>query len=376
MILGIAEDFSSNVSLDSELKSIPSSGMYLNSGVHPSITVENLLLFLPSLDITPTDWAVGTTYGVFSDSRNRADIVTHDSKIYQSIQAGAGNTPNSSPLFWLETNIESLRIKSFISKVKDKVYSDLRLTRRIVNNQYLYEIGRSINTVTLPNDYAAWVFESKGSDYTSMRLNEVSFQKKSVTPVNLYVINQGVLITTLSITPSNGIVEFKRLDYTFKGKGQWIFAIDSTDVETSGFSVDPLRYKGFVPYTATGIGSAPESADYSYNTTGNGLSFNISTFLDSETYILNNMSEFGNYIRATFEYMVFQMFLHNSSNRNNVQQRIQMNNELLIAEVKNINAETVVKRYLDEKKLALSELKRSFDKEIGYDNFNITMGTI
>ncbi len=373
MILGVAEDFSSNVSLDSELKGVPTSGMFLNSGVHPSITLDNLLHFLPSLDVTPTAWSDVTNYTVFAESRNRSDLVTKESKIYQSIKAGINQTPGSAPTYWLETNLSSLRIKTFILKVQDRVYSDLRITNRIVDNQYLYEIGK--NTINLSNDYAALVFEPKGSDYISIRINEISLQKKSTTPVSLYVINQGVLIDTLEITPSNGIVEFKRLDYTFKGKGKWIFAIDATDVESSNLSVDPLKYKGFVAYTATGIGDTPEDADYSFQTAGNGLGFNITSFIDSSTYILNNMSEFGNFIRATLEYMVFTVFLHNSSNRENLQKRIQMNEALLLAELKELNGDTVVKRYTTEKNLSIDILKRSFDNQLGFDEFEVELGT-
>lgn len=374
MILGLAEDFSSNITLDSELKTIPSSGLFLNSGVHPSVTVDNLLHFLPILDITPTLWDISTDYNIFSESRNRNDLVTYESKIYQSIKVGVGQQPNIAPTYWIETNIESLRLKNFVQKVKDKVYTDLKLTKRLVNNQYLYEVGK--NTINLEGDYAAWVFESKGSDYTSIRINEISFQKKSTTPISLYVINQGILIDTLTITPKNGIVDFERLDYTFKGKGKWIFAIDSTDVESNNYNIDPLKYRGFVAYTATGIGLSPEDAEYTYKTTGNGLGFNITTFLDSDTYILNNINEFGNYIRATFEYMTFQMFLHNPSNRDNLQQRIQMNNQMLIAEIKDTKVDTVVKRYLDEKKEAINQLKRTFDTGIGFDDYKVKVGTI
>ena len=369
MILGIAEDFSSNITLDTELKDIPSSGMYLNSGVHPSITLENLLHFLPNLDIVPNDWEIGTTYGVFNETRNRKDLVTHNSKIYQSIKSGVGQDPTTETTYWLETNLESLRLKNFIQQVKDRVYSDLRLTKRLINNQKVYEVGK--NTVQLPNDYAAWIFEPKGSDYTSIRINQISFQKKSTTPVNLYVINQGILIDTLVITPSNGIVKFETLDYTFKGEGQWIFAIDSTDVETNNYSIDPLKYNGFVAYTANGTGSTPEDAEYSFNTTGNGLGFNITAFLDSSTYIDNTFSEFANYIKATFEYMVFQMFFHNSSNRDNIVQDIQMSSGNLIAELKDLKADTIVKRYNDEKKETIKLMKRSFDTQLGFNKYEV-----
>jgi len=374
MILGIAEDFTSNVHLDTQLKDVPSSGLFLNSGVHPSITVNNLLHFLPNLDINVTAWNLASTYGVFSDSRNISDVVSYNSKLYQSIKStNLNQQPDTATTYWIETNEDSLRLKSFIFKVKDKVYSDLRLTKRLVENEYLYEIGES--TITLPDDYAAWIFESKGSDYTSFRINEISFQKKSSTPVNLYVINQGVLIDTKIITPNNGTVSFSRLDYSFSGKGRWIFAIDSTTVESNTYSIDPLKYSGFVAYTASGVGISPETATYTNKTTGNGLGFNISAYLDSSSYILNNINEFGNYIRATFEYMVFQMFLYNSNSQINSEQRI-MNKDLLTTEIMRLDANTVVSRYIKEKKIALNSLEKTFDRNIGVKDFKIKVGTL
>lgn len=374
MILGIAEDFSNEVCLDNELKGVPSSGMYLNSGVHPSITLDNLLHFLPFLEIQPEVWDITKTYTIFETSRNRSDLVSYNSKIYQSIKAGVGQNPATETTYWVETNLESLRLKTFIYKVKDKVYSDLKLTKRLINNQYLYENGK--NTITLPNDYAAWVFEPKGSDYTSIRINEIALHKKSTTPVSLYIINQGVLIDTLTVTPKNGVIDFDTLDYTFTGKGKWMIAIDSTEVQSNNYSINPLKYKGFVAYTANGIGASPESAEYSYNTTGNGLCFNISAFLDSTSYIDNNLTEFGNYIRATFEYMVFQMFLSNSNNQSSLQQRVQMDKEMLIAETKNIKIDSVVKRYLDAKIVASKQLKRTFDTQIGFNDYEAKMGVL
>ena len=190
MVLGISEDLTSNVTLDSELASIPNSGIYLNSGVHPSITVENLLDFLPKTIFNFTAWSDTTNYGVFSVSRNKRDLVSANDKIYQSIKAGTNNEVTDAE-YWLETNIESLRIKTFIQKVQDRVYSDLNLNKRLVNSQYLYEEGD--HSITLPNDYAGWMIQPKGSDYVSFRVNEISLQKDGTTPVNLYILNQKTL---------------------------------------------------------------------------------------------------------------------------------------------------------------------------------------
>ena len=372
MVLGISEDFTSNETLDSQLKS-STSGLYLNSGVHPSITVDNLLNFLPILDSVTEAWDNGKTYGLYS--RNKDDLVVYSSKIYQSIKAtNLNQNPSTETAYWLETNLASLRLKSLVQRVKDKVYADLNLTRRLVNNQAIYEVGEDVKT--LPNDYAAWVFEPKGSDYVSFRINQISFQEESTTPVNLYVINQGVLVDTLTITPSNGIVEFKDSGYVFSGKGKWIFAIDSTDVLVGNGFVDPLKYDGFVVYTASGIGASPQGAEYSYGTSGNGLGFNITTYLDSAIYIDNNVNEFANFIRATFEYVVFEMYLHNPNNMSNLNARIQMDKEILIQELKNIKANTIARRYESQKTRAINQLQKTFDMQIDDNELGIVMTTI
>jgi hypothetical protein len=375
MILGIAEDFTNTTSLDSQLTSIPDSGMYLNSGVHPNITIDNLLNYLPNVDYTFTAYNAGTTYGKFDDSRAFTDIVIDSSIIYQSISASnTGNTPASSPSNWQVTTIESLRLKAFIQKVKDRVYSDLRLERRLVDSQYLYTEGDT--DVTLPNDYAAWVFEAKGSDYTSIRINEISLQANTASPVDIYIVNQEALVTTLSITPNNGALEFTDFDYTLTGKGKWIVAIDSQSVKTNGYTIDPLNFDGFVAYTATGTGASPQAATYTYGTTDNGLGFNVSSFFNSTNYIDHNFLEFGSYIRATFELMCFEMFLANSHNRSNREQRNLFNEQLLIAELKEMSTDSVIKRYTKEKKKAITQLEKTLDRNINDNNFEVTYSSI
>jgi hypothetical protein len=361
MVLGISEDLTSNVTLDSELTSIPSSGIYLNSGVHPSITVENLLEFLPKTVFNFTAYDNATSYGVFSITRNKKDIVSHDGKIYQSIKSGSGNAVTDTD-FWLETNIESLRIKTFLQKVQDRVYSDLNLNKRLVNSQYLYENGEHLST--LPNDYAGWMIEPKGSDYVSFRVNEISLQKDGTTPVNLYILNQKTLLDTITVTPNNGQLNFKPVDLVLQGKGEFKLVIDSTDIYRGNGSIDPLKFNGFVATTVNGTGDAPENAKYTYNTTGNGIGLNLSAFLDATSYIEDNLEQIAGYIRVTFELMCFEMFLHNSNNRSNRSQRIQMRDEFLIAELKDMQNETVIRRYHREKKRAIESIERTFDTQL------------
>jgi len=364
MKYGFTEDFSSQVTLDAELMALPDSGLYLNSGVHPSITINNLLSFLSFEDFTFVNWNNATTYGVYTTTRSRSNIVHHEGKYWQSLLPNNINkNPDDEPTYWLETNLDSLKLKNFIFKVENKVYSDLRLTKRLINNQYIYDVAGDTE-VLLPNDYSAWVFEPKGSDYATITINQISIQKSGTTPLNLYVINQGVLVDTLEITPSDGIVDFKNLGYSFRGQGKWIFAIDSTEVFLKYGFIDPLQYDGFVCYTATGIGNDPETATYSYGVSGNGIGFNVSVSLDSQVYIDNNMALLGNFVRATFELMTLEMFLYNSENRGNRSQQIQLDKDNLIAETKSLDMNTVARRYTSELANAKRVIAKTFDTQL------------
>ena len=119
MILGISEDWTRDITLDSALKSVPSSGLYVNKGVHPSITLDNLLSFLPNTVFTFVAWSSETTYEVFLTDYKKTNIVTKDGKVYQSIAVtNLNQDPATQTGYWLETNIESLRLKVFLKSVE------------------------------------------------------------------------------------------------------------------------------------------------------------------------------------------------------------------------------------------------------------------
>ncbi len=380
MILGIAEDFSlkESIVLDSELKGTPTSGLYANTGLHPSVTVGNLVDFLPKLNFGFKAWDSSTAYAPFLESKDRNNIVKEGNKIYQSILAGTDKDPDTETTYWLETNIESLKLKVFLESVRDKVLSDLNLTKRLINNQFIYENGDIAKT--LPNDYAAWVFEPKGSDYVAIKVNQISLQKTGTTPINLYVINEGTLVETITdLTPNEGKLNFQDHPIVMSGKGRWYLAIDSTDVIVGDATIDPLRFDGFVAYTATGVGAAPETAEYDYQRQGNGIGLNISAYLDSSLYVTNNISEFGNFIKAAFEFMVFQTFQANPNNRSNRSERLQLEDDVLLAELKRFDGDTVVSRYYRERKRAIKALEKTFDTQLSdntKDRFKIRTGSV
>ena len=369
MVLGIAEDYSTEITLDSQLTSVPESGIYANSGIHPSITVGNLLAFLPKIDIVPSIWDYTKNYGKYETLRSKDALCTRTNNIYQSLKTPNQNqNPVTQTAYWLQTNAESLKLKSFLDKVRDKVYSDLMLTKRLINNQYIYEVGET--EINLPNDYCGWVFEPKGSDYVTIKINQISIQKSGTTPISLYVINQGVLVDTLTITPSNGKVAWQDLFYTFKGQGKWHFVIDSTQVISNNGYIDPLQYDGFVAYTCVGIGNSPEGSTYAYGNSGNGLGFNVSVYLDSNTYIENNITQFAPLVRATFEYMAFQMMASNSYNTSELAQRIQQDKKMLQMEILDTNpaVNSSVNRYEKALRQAKDILNKTFDTQLSDDD--------
>jgi hypothetical protein len=366
MVLGFVEDFTTETEiLDEELKLNAKSGIALNSGVHPSITLNNLLQFLPLPEFKLNEYDAEVEYNNYSNSLSRKDVVSFNGKIYQcKVDGTTGMDPGDSSV-WFETNRESLILKSFIQKVKDRILSDLKLSKRLINSQYLYNGGS--HEVDLQGDYSAMVFEAKGSDYISFTINEISLQALTVFPVNMYVINQNQIVDTIVLHPENGSLKFEKINYSFSGFGSWVFAIQSQKVLSNYGWIDPLRYDGFICYAATGRGINPADCRWSESTSGNGLGFNISISLDSDKYVDFNFMNFTSYFKATFELIALQGFLHNSNNRSNRTTKEQLDKELLMYETKEMESNTVARRYFSTMKEAKRVIEKTFDTQLYLD---------
>jgi hypothetical protein len=343
------------------------------------VTIDNLLSILPSLTQTFTAYNALTTYSKFETSRKRVNIVTYESKIYQSVvDSNLGHTPSTSPLFWLETNLQSLKIKSFVWSVNDNVTSALALNRKLIENQFIYNLGS--NLTTLSNDWSGWAFEPKGSDYVKIRINQISLQANTDQPVNLYVINQGVLKETIVLNPNNGLLEFENVGYTISGKGRFLFVFESQDVLSDNAFNDPLKYEGFICYPVNGIGAIAKDAVYTESSNSNGLNFNVSSFLDSSLYIDNNSVDFAKFYQAQFELDFMKMASTNSNAESNREQR-NMNNDrtqsLIATESLNNELNTVARNYNYQKKAAIESVNKTFDKFLQTPKgWNVTRRTL
>lgn len=368
MVLGIAEDYTTGgkVILDEELKN-PSSGIFINRGVSPVVSLRNLLQFLPFETTTFDDWDNSKDYFVY-DSVDTKDIVVDGGVVYQCIKDNKGLKPSEDKEHWIPTNLESLKIKSFMERVKDRVFSDLNLTKNLINNQYIYDVGDK-SDYQIPNDFTGFAFDSKGSDYTVIRINEICVESDTVgDEIKIYVINQGLLIDELTVKTDKGRVLFDFVDYEFKGKGEVIFVIDKQIVRKGVGNIDPLRFDGFTVRTVNGIGDDPATAKYSTSNSGNGMGFNISVFLDSESYIKNNSRELANYYRATFEYMAYELFMYNPDSRSNKTTKSIPSDDVLYNEITSKEGDTVASRRVREKDKMINSIRKVFDTQLDNNN--------
>lgn len=365
--LTFAPDFSSDLALDSQLTGASLSGLFWNRGVHPIVTVNNLISILPFVDfLTIGEYDNGKTYSDYLSSKDKTDIVSYDSIVYQSlVDSNVGNQPDVSPTEWLPTNKESLALKSFIWSVEENVKSELGLQKSLIENQFIYNIGK--DTLSLPNDYSGWVFEPRGSDYLDIVINQICLQAFTTDDTSLYVVNQGVLIDTLTLHPVNGVLQFENLGYTISGKGKFYFVFLSQNVKSSSPSVDLLRYDSFVAYPVTGSGLTPEDASYSIFSSGNGLNFNVSVVKNPSNYVDNNLIYFSRLLQVQFEIDAIRMILANANNRSNSEERNLdtggYNQSVLYNEITNVDSWTIARKH----QKALQEAKAAID--MAYDKF-------
>ena len=263
-----------------------------------------------------------------------------------------------------------------------RVLADLKLTKRLVDQQYIYSVGDVINdtAIALSGDFSGIALEFKGSDYVDIKINEIALQAPTGSPVSLFVVNQGQLIDTITLNPTaDGRLTFEaQTNKILSGqKGRWVLAFPSQDVFNNSSYVDPLKFDGFVAYTVNGTGASAQAAEYNINTIGNGLNLNISAYTNTSQYVTDNLQYFGNYFQAMFELTALQMYLQNANNRSNRQERIQMSTPLLEVEVMDLQRATIAAKVKRERKQAVKQLEKTFDRELSdNDNFEITINSV
>jgi hypothetical protein len=363
MILTIAEDFTSEVVLDSQLTDASDSGYYLNRGVDPCLTLENLLEFLPQLSKTPAIYSSLTTYGSFEATRKFSNVVLSSNKMYLSLKANNLNkTPASNPDYWLETNIESLRIRAFLWSVNDNFISSLGLNKRLIESNKKYFVGEDLHTPE--GDYFGWCIQPRFSDYVKIKVNKIALQAVTTDPVNVYVVNNNTLITTLTVTPTNGNFSFVDLNYEFLLAGKTYFLVDSQQVKTDDSVLFDSFHNSFVAFPVTGVGNTPADCEKSQTFNYNGFSLDISTYLASDEYVSTNINLLGRFYQKQAEMDFLKIVL---TNPNSVQSHISrnqqagINSQIVATQILELGMNTVAKEYQDEKKIAVAAINKTLD---------------
>ena len=363
MILTFAEDFTSDVVLDSVLTGVPTSGDYFSGYVHPIVNVSNLVSLLTVQSYAFADYVANTTYGKFVTTQKRTDIVLSSSIVYESlITANIGNTPASNSTKWQATNIESLRLKAFIALSKKNMLSALNLNRQLIDSQFIYNVGE--DAITPSGDFIGWAIEPKGSDYVKIVINQIALQATTTNEVTMTVVNQGVVKTTIPLTPVNGVLEFEDIGYTLFGKGIFYFVIAKREVRSQSAFNDPLKYQGFTMYPVSGTGATAQAADYGFSSIGNGINWNISAYLDSTQYTTNNLINYAKLLQAQFELDFLRMAVTNYNDQSNSNERnvsyVQVQRAYF--ETIDLQSDTVARRYNFQLKNARRALNRPYDK--------------
>jgi hypothetical protein len=252
--------------------------------------------------------------------------------------------------------------------------SALNLTRKLIENQYIYNVGE--DTVALTGDFSGWVFEPKGSDYVKIRINQIALQANTASNVSLYVVNQGVLVTTLTLHPVNGVLTFESVPYEITAKGRTVLAFPSQSVRSQSGYNDPLKYDGFVCYPVTGTGATAAACDWTIGSCGNGLNFNISAYMDSATFVTNNEVDFAKFTRAQFELDFLRLLTANANVRANRDERALSGMDRLYFEISDLQNDTVARRYNALLRETKGTILKTFDRAFRTEGLDVEIGTI
>lgn len=366
MVISLVDDFSIQINLDSELLAIPESGLFINAGSHPSVNLENLLAFLPNKDITFSAYDSNTSYSKYSTSRNKSNIVIHNDTIYQSLEdSNLGNEPTAEASEWMETNIDSLRLKAFIHDVEQRVKIDLGMVKRIINSVKIYE--EADRSISISEDFIGLQFEFKGTNYANISINRIFIQAVSAGLKTISVLHDGIEVNTIEVT-GDPERTWEDVIYTIDKRGVWQFVIPAEDVRVGNGYIDSLSYDGVIVSTIKGTGDTTETADFSVVNSGVGMGFDLTVFKNADEFFSDNLDDMGELLRATFEYLTFQMFLHNPNNVSNRAQRLQMQEELLIAEIKSLDGDTIASRYNNALKTAKRVIAKVDDTQLSNES--------
>lgn len=182
-LVGFSQNYRKDVDrLDADLcTSI--AGSYINQQAHPLLTMENINLLLDifrNTDVVAYDAAQPYVVG---------DIVVSVNLIYYCIQAGAGQTPASKPLYWTKTNLISAymrRTRLFAcNNLFESVFSERKLHmigKTTLTDTSLYDgTGSLANTIPNLSRFVGFMISPKNKD-TVINISSIGLQLSAPAP--------------------------------------------------------------------------------------------------------------------------------------------------------------------------------------------------
>lgn len=358
-MIGFKHDFTTDAFLDKEILKNSSDFCCLNENA-PLLTLANILDFLPKIEINFSIFSINKTYFSFAETQDYNSILTYNGELYQCIATSIGNLPTDEN-FFIKTNLDSIRLKSYINNVLEKVKEDLQLSYNLIENQSIFPSNLNMKYTPI-NDKIGVSFEKRGSDYISIIINEFSaYADVNDNTFNLYHYLNNSLKKTISINNSfSNEYQTNFINLELNEKGSHVLAIDKRPMFNSNKQINPLRYDSFIYNNVELTNGRFVRSSVSCN----GIGVNVSTALKSDLFLKHNLKLFHRFLKATFEYLFYQTILINSNKRINSNTRLLFDEKLLLSELKNKDTDSVLNRYLKEKDLALSLMKKTFDKQI------------
>lgn len=133
-LIGFERSYNSNYpDVDTDLQE-SSSGIYVNNGLHPLLTYDNIWAIAEHFDkVTVKAYASGSTY-------RTNDIVKEGTDIYQSLQDVNNNhTPSTSADWWRKTNLMS----AYFRRLYDGAV--LKLVNQLMTEKKVNEVAKSLH---------------------------------------------------------------------------------------------------------------------------------------------------------------------------------------------------------------------------------------
>lgn len=372
--------------LDSDLTGISKSKRYFNTGVHPSISLENIEAFLPLLSTyTIADYVAGTTYDNYNNTFSLNDVVLDSSKYYISVASGNVGNAVSETAFWKETTLMSLLIKDKVRSSIEIVLSETINPNFIEENIYMFRIADTTDDlIENTSKLVGYRINPISSDHLLFIINQIGLDFENDETITFYLYNQNKQISTFELTATAKLFEWKditEIEIT-SNTGAWYLYYNQDDLTGRAIGNNTIFYNymfnhaNVTPFQIDSVSDLDDISESDFVFDKNfGLNLNFSISYDMTNFIKQHLLQFAETIQRQFEFDILNMYHYNPDAQSELRER-NITKEKLMFELKSYDGETVIrklKRAYKHIKATLNKLgcKDNAFKENEDDNFSI-----